>query len=136
MKPTQPIPSLGQKTKYRGIEFKSKAEARWAAVFDVLGWSWEYEPNGESTFPDFKVISPWGCESSVEVKGSLQDDRDFKKHPDAEKARSRDPDFIAGDHGTLWSREREWAESSFKGWTIYTWNQACALATPKRGSKT
>ena len=37
MKPSEPVPSFGKKTKYRGIEFKSQCEARWAALFDIVG---------------------------------------------------------------------------------------------------
>jgi len=32
-------------TTYRGIRFRSRTEARWAAFFDELGWPWEYEPH-------------------------------------------------------------------------------------------
>ena len=41
-------------TKYNGINFRSRLEARWAAFFDQLKWEWEYEPidlNG--WIPDF-----------------------------------------------------------------------------------
>lgn len=31
-------------TVYNGTNFRSKLEARWAIVFDALGWTWEYEP--------------------------------------------------------------------------------------------
>lgn len=30
-------------TKYHGILFRSRLEARWAAFFDLLGWDWRYE---------------------------------------------------------------------------------------------
>ena len=30
-------------TRYRGTRFRSALEARWACVFDQLGWSWDYE---------------------------------------------------------------------------------------------
>jgi len=43
-------------TKYRGIQFRSRLEAKWACVFDSLGWKWEYEPidlNG--WIPDFII---------------------------------------------------------------------------------
>lgn len=73
MKPTEGVPSFGKKTKYRGIEFKSQCEARWAALFDLLGWEWEYEPRGESTFPDFAFTDPErGHTSFLEVKGTLR----------------------------------------------------------------
>ena len=43
-------------TEYRGIKFRSRLEARWAAFFDQCGWSWQYEPvdlNG--WMPDFSI---------------------------------------------------------------------------------
>ena len=46
-------------TLYRGIQFRSRLEARWAACFDGLGWRWDYEPldlNG--WIPDFALDFP------------------------------------------------------------------------------
>jgi len=41
-------------TRYGGTQFRSRLEARWAAFFDLLGWSWEYEPiDLEGYIPDF-----------------------------------------------------------------------------------
>lgn len=31
-------------TMYRGYEFRSKQEARYAVLFDQMGWKWAYEP--------------------------------------------------------------------------------------------
>lgn len=59
-------------TRYAGHLFRSRLEARWAAMFDLLGWKWTYEPfdlNG--WVPDF-LLSPLTSEGSevlVEVKG-------------------------------------------------------------------
>jgi len=33
----------GIPTTYHNIQFRSRAEARWAALFDLLGWEWRYE---------------------------------------------------------------------------------------------
>ena len=44
-------------TTYKGINFRSRLEARWAAFFDLIGWRWEYEPldlNG--WIPDFVLL--------------------------------------------------------------------------------
>jgi hypothetical protein len=46
-------------TKYKGVMFRSRLEARWAAFFDLVGWEWEYEPidlNGWT--PDFRIRIP------------------------------------------------------------------------------
>lgn len=41
-------------TVYEGIKFRSRLEAKWAAMFDQLGWSWEYEPiDLKGYIPDF-----------------------------------------------------------------------------------
>jgi len=57
-------------TMYRGIRFRSRAEARWAALFDGIGWRWHYEAVDLSGYiPDFIVDlhSPL----LVEVKGGV-----------------------------------------------------------------
>lgn len=59
-------------TIYRGIRFRSRLEARWAAVFNVLGWPWRYEPpeiDLHYYIPDF--ILDWPCPMLVEVKPML-----------------------------------------------------------------
>ena len=41
-------------TRYAGVEFRSRLEARWAAFFDLMGWKWEYEPlDLRGYIPDF-----------------------------------------------------------------------------------
>lgn len=61
-------------TYYRGHLFRSRLEARWAAVFDDLGIRWEYEPQGYRVgenrrpyLPDFYLtdLGWW-----IEVKGA------------------------------------------------------------------
>ena len=43
-------------TIYGGIQFRSRLEARWAAFFDAIGWSWVYEPfDGDYYIPDFLI---------------------------------------------------------------------------------
>jgi len=36
-------------TIYKGHEFRSRLEARWAIFFDCMGWKWEYEPEAVQT---------------------------------------------------------------------------------------
>lgn len=46
----------GIETVYRGYRFRSRAEARWAAFFDLLKWRWQYEPLDLCGYiPDFVV---------------------------------------------------------------------------------
>lgn len=46
----------GIPTTYRGTRFRSRLESRWAAFFDLVSWSWVYEPfDGEGWIPDFLI---------------------------------------------------------------------------------
>jgi hypothetical protein len=53
-------------TVYNGIEFRSRLEAKWAAMFDLIGWRWEYEPIDLAGYiPDFIIgfeSAPMLCE--------------------------------------------------------------------------
>lgn len=43
-------------TLYKGIRFRSRLEARWAALFDLAGWRWDYEPfDLAGWIPDFII---------------------------------------------------------------------------------
>lgn len=58
-------------TKYDGVQFRSRLEARWAAFFDIVDWKWDYEPIDLAGYiPDFisgttlievKPIVIWPC---------------------------------------------------------------------------
>jgi hypothetical protein len=60
----------GIPTLYRGVRFRSRTEARWAAFFDELGWQWLYEPHDlEAYVPDFALL--FDAPLLVEVKSAL-----------------------------------------------------------------
>lgn len=43
-------------TVYSDVQFRSRLEARWAAFFDLVDWTWEYEPiDLPGWTPDFRV---------------------------------------------------------------------------------
>jgi hypothetical protein len=43
-------------TRYAGVTFRSRLEAKWAAVFDMLHWKWTYEPDDfDGWIPDFAI---------------------------------------------------------------------------------
>jgi hypothetical protein len=47
-------------TTYRGTNFRSRLEARWAAFFDLVGWRVVYEVGeGDRYLPDFLVLGDW-----------------------------------------------------------------------------
>lgn len=55
-------------TTYNGCRFRSRLEAKWAAFFDLAGWSWVYEPiDLDGWAPDFGIATPF-CQVFVEVK--------------------------------------------------------------------
>lgn len=57
----RPIP-----TKYAGVQFRSRLEARWAAFFDLAKWTWEFEPPEEiGWLPDFLLI---GADHVIKVE--------------------------------------------------------------------
>jgi hypothetical protein len=46
----------GIPTRYRGVNFRSRLEAKYAALFDLLGWKWSYEPiDLAGWIPDFAI---------------------------------------------------------------------------------
>ena len=56
---------------YSATLFRSRAEARWAIFFDLVGWDWDYEPchyalGSMNYLPDFYLP---GTSTWVEVKG-------------------------------------------------------------------
>lgn len=43
-------------TTYKGTEFRSRLEARWACFFEWIGWDYTYEPfDGDGYIPDFLI---------------------------------------------------------------------------------
>jgi hypothetical protein len=48
--------AFGIPTKYADVKFRSRIEARWASMFDFLGWEWSYEPiDLDGYIPDFML---------------------------------------------------------------------------------
>lgn len=48
--------STAIQTKYQGIEYRSRLEARWASFMTRIGWQFTYEPlDGDGYIPDFIV---------------------------------------------------------------------------------
>lgn len=56
-------------TKYNGVQYRSRLEARWAAFFDIIKWKHIYEPfDLDKWSPDFKLVTENGQKFLVEVK--------------------------------------------------------------------
>lgn len=80
----------GIPTTYRGILFRSRVEARWAAAFDRMGWLWEYEPiDLDGYIPDF-LVSMGGARILIEIKHSPDE---------SELDRAKDKIEASGWHG-------------------------------------
>lgn len=100
-------PLAARPTIYKGIEMRSRLEARWAAAFDaeleeerlggLPGCEWEYEPfcfagAGGQYLPDFRVRGCMGGVRYYDVKGKISDPLPFmermeiilESEPDAE----------------------------------------------------
>lgn len=59
-------------TRYGGLVFRSRLEAKWAAMFDWLGLKWAYEPfDAKGYIPDFLLHGP--RQTLVEVKPILRE---------------------------------------------------------------
>lgn len=69
-------------TKYKGYNFRSRLEARWAVFFDSLGIEWEYEKEGykfeDGTYylPDFWLPE---LDCFIEIKGVAPNKNDDNK---------------------------------------------------------
>ena len=57
-------------TIYRGIEYRSRLEAKWAAFFQLIDWKYTYEPfDGDGYIPDFVLHGDYPC--VVEIKPAV-----------------------------------------------------------------
>ena len=74
-------------TFYSGVQFRSRLEARWAAMFDLMDWKWQYEPIDFTDWvPDFRL--QFDCRHSecrlhnvyVEIK-PYSTIEEFRNHP-------------------------------------------------------
>ena len=73
MAESQFTPNTGIRTNYDGTWFRSRLEARWAAMFNTAGWTWTYEPfDGAGYIPDFLIHG--GSPFLVEVKPAATPD--------------------------------------------------------------
>ncbi len=72
-------------TTYNGVRFRSRLEAKWAAVFDLIKWPWTYEPfELDNYIPDFVIPFEDGTDVLVEIKPYIRLDWEVWK-PAADK---------------------------------------------------
>ena len=89
-------------TTYKGIEFRSKLEAKYAQALDMLGIVWEYEGHG-FRFDDGTCYSPDfympEIDTYLEVKGVMDEASQHKVELTASEAHKRI--VVGGPDGTL-----------------------------------
>jgi hypothetical protein len=128
-------------TVYKGVQMRSRLEARWAAFFDIINKNWVYEPfDMDGWIPDFawSVNEPWDAIPLFEVKPIRALD-----HPDLapvdvtntiEKALGSDiekysPVVLGLDPSAMWvcNRNRQWKlDSPFSAVNWHpAWTMAC-----------
>lgn len=73
----------GIPTEYAGVQFRSRLEAKWAAFFDLVGWSWTYEPfDAPGYIPDFLIAGDRSFLIEVGPVSTLAEYREKALKPD------------------------------------------------------
>lgn len=115
------------RTTYKGIEFRSRTEARWALYFDELGIPWEYEREGYELAAGWYVPDFWLPRQEIwwEVKGQHPTEKEIAMAHElaaveghnvyiavggpSEQANS-DGAFVLDEHPGVWNVSQRWAE--------------------------
>lgn len=105
-------------TTYKGITYRSRAEARWAVFFDKMGIEAAYEPegfvlpSGACYLPDFYLP---GYDTYVEVKGVLYENN-MEKGRELAIATKKTVMFCQSDMHYEFFNEREECPCDFISW--------------------
>jgi len=101
-------------TRFKSFVFRSRLEAKWAAMFELLGWSWDYEPvDFNGWIPDFVVYG--NNPVYVEVKPVIEFPIDVAK--ELERSGCTESMLIVGQKCLL----RDYDESSFCNGLCFGW---------------
>jgi hypothetical protein len=92
-------------TIYKGHEFRSRLEARWAIFFDCMGWKWEYEPEAVQTRHGGYLVDFWlpAHEVYAEVKPGEFTTKEFDKACDLVDKSGRSLLILSGEPQPLLS---------------------------------
>ena len=114
-------------TKYNHVVFRSRLEAKWAAMFDLLGWQWTYEPTDfNGWLPDFAI---WGKQTVyVEVKPVVEFPQDVADQ--IERSGCLDEVLIVGMRGPVENTICYEANPTF-GWL----REMCSISEDDTGQK-
>lgn len=93
------IALAGKKTKYKGVEFRSKLEASWAEFFDNERVPWEYELRSfqvalrgekeQRLTPDFLLMDRWWVEVKPEPGLFFDNERLARKYHQLQRTYSK-----------------------------------------------
>lgn len=100
----------GIPTTHADTNFRSRLEARWAAFFDLVGWSWVYEPfDADGYIPDFLITGP--APFLVEVGPCMTIDQYREKRTKPMAAYPQSQEWVGVSDGQILLDTREW-------WTV------------------
>lgn len=137
--------SVGIPTIYRNTRFRSRLEARYAALFDLLQWDWVYEPlDAEGYIPDFLIqgnrpffVEVGPCvtrpdytakseKANNAVKDLRQDVLVVGVSPLPRFRRGWEPTPAAGILGEFWEHDThdpDWCLTDCRGVTALAWGE-------------
>lgn len=80
-------------TQYKGYNFRSRLEARYAVMFDALGWEWQYESEGYQLKPGWYLPDFYfpGLGLFAEVKARELNESELQKCIDLSKGNYDNP---------------------------------------------
>lgn len=100
-------------TDYRGVCFRSRLEAKWAAFFDLCSWGWQYEPIDLNGYiPDFVLQLPHDP-VIVEVKPELYLPDLLRYRKKVEESGWQHESLIVG--ACIFNGSDDWPESAVIG---------------------
>jgi hypothetical protein len=107
-------------TEYRGIQMRSRLEAKWAAFFDEIGWRWEYEPDGFGNYyiPDFMVLGPSPMLVEVRPVATLEQYKEQMYSMRVDSDLWKHDLFVAGSSPLSWYSERETMSGLIGQWEM------------------
>lgn len=115
---TNLIPAIP--TKFAGINFRSRLEAKWAAMFSLMGLDWEYEPfDAKGYIPDFVLLGDDPL--LVEVKPAMNLDECWSHVSKVEAALEGNwthDILIVGATPTMPGPEGGYAMDGWEGWNL------------------
>lgn len=101
-------------TKFKDFVFRSRLEAKWAVMFELLGWRWDYEPiDFNGWIPDFAIYGTRTFYVEVKPVVNFPNDVAAKMH----KSGCTDPMIILGQNCLLRNHDdSSYCDGLYFGW--------------------